>query len=95
MKRLLRNVFCGVGFCLLLLAFAEAQEVGLITAHIDGPQVAPAGGPIFSNCGATCSNYSKTSDIMSPELASRLQTEVVRQSPWLSKRKRQPASLKR
>lgn len=60
MKRVLRNVFCGVEFCLLLLAFAEAQEVGLMTAHIDGPQVAPAGGPIFSNCGSTCSNYSKT-----------------------------------
>ena len=39
MKRVLRNVFCGVGFCLLLLVFAEAQEVGVITAHIDGVQV--------------------------------------------------------
>lgn len=56
MKRLLRNLFCGVGFCLLWLAFAEAQEVGLI-AHIDGGQAAPAIGPIFSNCGPTCSTY--------------------------------------
>jgi len=60
MKRVLRNVLCGVGFCLLLLAFVEAQEVGLITGHIDGPQVAPAGGPIFSNCGPTCSTYNTT-----------------------------------
>ena len=52
MKRVLRNVLLGVGFCLLLLAFAEAQEVGLITAHIDGVQVPSATGPIFSNCGA-------------------------------------------
>ena len=58
MKRVLRNVFCGVGFCLLLLVFAEAQ-VGLITAHIDVPQPAPAGGPLFSNCGTTCSNYDR------------------------------------
>ena len=61
MKRVLRNVFCGVGFCLLLLAFAEAQEVGLKTAHIDGVQVPSATGPIFSNCGTTCSNYDKSS----------------------------------
>lgn len=59
MKKVLRNAFCGVGFCLMLLAFAEAQEVGLMTAHIDGHQVAPAGGPIFSNCGTTCSSYSE------------------------------------
>jgi|HubBroStandDraft_6_1064221.scaffolds.fasta_scaffold45053_4 hypothetical protein len=59
MKRLLRNVFCGVGFCLLLLGFAEAQ-VGLITAHVDGVQVPSATGPIFTNCGATCSKYDNT-----------------------------------
>jgi hypothetical protein len=60
MKRLLRDVFCGVGFCLLLLAFAEAQEVGLVTAHIDGVQV-PSASPIFSNCGTTCSSYNTRS----------------------------------
>jgi hypothetical protein len=57
MKRVLRNVFCGVGFCFLLLACAEAQEGGLVGAHIDGVQVPSAGSPIFSNCGTTCSTY--------------------------------------
>lgn len=60
MKRLLRNLFCGVGFCLLLLAFAEAQEVGLKVAHIDGVPVPSATGPIYSNCGPTCSTYNTT-----------------------------------
>ena len=57
MKSALRNMFCGVGLCLLLLAFAEAQEVGLITAHVDGIEKPSAGSPIYSNCGTSCSSY--------------------------------------
>ena len=95
MKRLLKNAFCGVGFCLLLLAFAEAQEVGLVTAHIDGSKYHSATGPIFSNCGTTCSNYDTSSGYYVSGTGFSSQTEVAKHSPWLSKRRRQPASLKR
>jgi hypothetical protein len=59
MKKVLSNMSYGVGFCLLLLAFAQAQKVGA-TAHFDGARSPSAAAPIFSNCGAACSSYSKT-----------------------------------